>query len=105
MVVGSGTRIEPDSAAGVARLGDDFEAGVIPASWTVVDGSMDGETWFADDGADPRGCANTDPDPPMADGTGCRSGLAQAPGASVLRPPLAAPGKTLAAAWSSHSAI
>ncbi len=27
VVVGSGARIEPDSAAGVARLGDDFEAG------------------------------------------------------------------------------
>jgi subtilisin-like proprotein convertase family protein len=50
--------------AGVA-LSEDFELG-IPGSWTIVDGSSDGHTWYADDAIDPAGCGNDDPLAPIA---------------------------------------
>ncbi len=49
-------------------LSEDFSSGTIPPSWTVVDGSGDGETWFADDASDPEACFSPDPaSPPFAD--------------------------------------
>jgi uncharacterized repeat protein (TIGR01451 family) len=48
-------------------LREDFSAG-IPAGWTVVDGSIDGFTWFADNGADPAGCGSADPAAPISGG-------------------------------------
>jgi uncharacterized repeat protein (TIGR01451 family) len=45
-------------------LSDNFASG-IPATWTVVDGSADGFTWYADDLADPAACASANPAPPI----------------------------------------
>ncbi|MCP3978088.1 MAG: hypothetical protein GY716_01985 [bacterium] len=47
-------------------LDEDFEGGALPATWTVVDGLADGNTWYADSAADPLGCANTDPNTPLS---------------------------------------
>jgi len=43
---------------GAGTFSENFNAGAIPAGWSVVDGSADGETWFADGAADPAGCGN-----------------------------------------------
>ncbi len=48
-----------------AILSEDFAAG-IPVSWTIVDGSSDGQTWYADNPSDPRLCGSPDPLPPIA---------------------------------------
>ena len=45
---------------------EDFETAGIPAGWTIVDVNSDGNSWYADDATDPAGCANTDPNPPLA---------------------------------------
>ena len=41
-------------------LSENFFAG-IPASWTIIDGSSDGFSWYADAASDPAGCASPDP--------------------------------------------
>jgi len=46
-------------------LSEEFAAG-IPATWTVIDGSSDGFSWFADSAADPAGCGSADPAGPIA---------------------------------------
>ena len=53
-------------AGGGTALDENFETGALPAAWTVVDGSADGNTWYADDSGDPAGCGNTDPGAPIA---------------------------------------
>jgi subtilisin-like proprotein convertase family protein len=55
-------RIVP--ASGVV-LDEDFAAG-IPGDWTIVDGSTDTWTWFADDASDPAGCGSLDPAAPIS---------------------------------------
>ncbi len=40
-------------------------SGSIPATWTVVDGSGDGHTWFADSSGDPAGCGSPNPAAPI----------------------------------------
>jgi len=45
------------------ELDEDFDAGQIPAGWSVIDGSGDGFSWFVDDVFDPASCANIDPRP------------------------------------------
>jgi uncharacterized repeat protein (TIGR01451 family) len=45
---------------------ENFDAAGIPVDWTIVDGFSDGFTWYSDDATDPAGCANTDPNPPIA---------------------------------------
>jgi hypothetical protein len=50
----------------VVAWSEDFESNGIPSDWTIVDGSSDGHTWYADDAGDPAGCANTDPNEPIA---------------------------------------
>ena len=51
--------------AGGTVLDESFDAAGIPAGWTIVDGSSDSNTWYADDVSDPGGCANTDPSAPI----------------------------------------
>jgi subtilisin-like proprotein convertase family protein len=51
---------------GGTALAESFDAGALPASWSVVDGFGDGNTWYADNAADPAGCANTDPAAPIS---------------------------------------
>ncbi len=71
---------------------EDFEAGTIPAGWNVVDGSGDGQTWFADGVGDPAGCGSDDPAPPMggtwaavdSDCAGNGTGLSE----ELISPPL-----------------
>jgi uncharacterized repeat protein (TIGR01451 family) len=46
-------------------LAEDFATG-IPAEWTVIDGSTDGFTWYADDAGDPAGCGSANPAAPIA---------------------------------------
>jgi hypothetical protein len=46
-------------------LSEKFASG-IPATWTVIDGSADGSTWFADSAADPAGCGSADPADPIS---------------------------------------
>jgi uncharacterized repeat protein (TIGR01451 family) len=46
-------------------LSENFIGG-IPATWTVIDGSTDGFTWFADSGGDPAGCGSPNPAGPIA---------------------------------------
>jgi uncharacterized repeat protein (TIGR01451 family) len=50
-------------------LGENFSTG-IPATWTIVDSSMDGTadgfTWFADNLMDPAGCGSANPAAPIA---------------------------------------
>ena len=50
---------------GGTALSEGFEGG-LPAGWTIVDSLLDGHTWFVDNAADPAGCANTDPNLPLA---------------------------------------
>jgi uncharacterized repeat protein (TIGR01451 family) len=54
----------PISGAGVV-LDEDFESG-IPGDWQIVDGGGTSDTWYADSAADPGGCSNTDPGPPVS---------------------------------------
>jgi subtilisin-like proprotein convertase family protein len=48
-------------------LSESFVAATIPGTWTIVDGSNDGQTWFADGATDPAGCQSANPaSPPFA---------------------------------------
>jgi len=46
-------------------LSEDFSSG-IPAGWSVVNGSSDAYTWFADNATDPALCGSPDPAAPIA---------------------------------------
>lgn len=78
-------------------LAEDFSAG-IPGDWTVVDGSNDGHTWFADDASDPLGCDNPDPTPPMQDGWAAVD--SDCAGSVIMDEELITPLIDLSAAWS-----
>jgi uncharacterized repeat protein (TIGR01451 family) len=48
-------------------LSEGFSSG-IPVSWTIVDGSLDNETWYGDNASDPLLCGSPDPAAPIATG-------------------------------------